>query len=177
MILSYQGKKPRFGKGVYVAPSADIIGDVEVGDRSSIWFQTVIRGDVHYIQIGQCSNVQDGSVLHVFRGEHPLVIGDYVTIGHSVTLHGCTIESNVLIGMGACILNGARIGAGSIVGAGALVAEDTVVPPESLFMGVPAKFIRRLKEGEQRIIRRYADNYLEYTENYLKEHGNSQPLT
>ncbi len=173
MILSYCGKSPRFGKGVYIAPSADIIGDVEIGDRSSIWFQTVVRGDVHYIKIGQCSNVQDGSVLHVMRNEYPLEIGDYVTVGHTVRLHGCVIESNCLIGMGATVLNGARVGAGSIVAAGALVSEKTIIPPESLFMGVPAKFVRRLKESELSMIRHYADNYLEYTETYLKEHGNS----
>jgi carbonic anhydrase/acetyltransferase-like protein (isoleucine patch superfamily) len=173
MILSYQGTRPRIGKGVYIAPSADIIGDVEIGDQSSVWFQVVIRGDVHSIRIGTCSNIQDGSVLHVHRGEYALTLGDYVTVGHSVTLHGCTVESNCLIGMGAIILNNARIGAGSIVAAGALVPENTVVPPESLFMGTPARFIRRLKEAEQEKILQYAKNYLEYKETYLKESSSS----
>lgn len=177
MILSYQGKKPKIAAGVYLAPSTDIIGDVEIGEHSSVWFQTVIRGDVHSIKIGAFSNIQDGSVLHVFRREYPLVIGDYVTVGHSVTLHGCTIESNCLIGMGATILNNARIGTGSIIAAGALIPEDTVVPPNSLFMGVPAKFMRRLKEVEQEIILRYAKNYLEYKDIYLKEHGNFQAIS
>lgn len=169
MILSYQGQTPKIANGVYVAPSADIIGDIEIGEDSSVWFQVVIRGDVHSIKIGRCSNVQDGSVLHVFRGEFPLVIGDYVTVGHSVTLHGCTIESQCLIGMGATILNNAHIGTGSIVAAGALVPENTVVPPHSLFMGVPAKFIRQLREEDHQTILRYANNYLEYKESYLKE--------
>ena len=169
MILAYQGKKPRIGKGVYIAPSADVIGDVEIGEHTSIWFQVVIRGDVHAVRIGTCSNIQDGSVLHVHRGEYALSLGDYVTVGHSVTLHGCTVESNCLIGMGAIILNNARIGAGSIIAAGALVTENTVVPPQSLFMGTPAKFIRRLKEAEQGTILRYARNYMEYKDIYLKE--------
>ncbi|MBZ5552493.1 MAG: gamma carbonic anhydrase family protein [Acidobacteriia bacterium] len=173
MILSYQGKKPRIANGVYIAPSADIIGDVEIGEHSSIWFQVVIRGDVHSVRIGTCSNIQDGSVLHVHRGEYPLTLGDYVTVGHSATLHGCTVESNCLIGMGATVLNNARIGTGSIVAAGSLVPEDTVVPPQSLFMGTPARFIRRLKEAEQEKILQYARNYLEYKEIYLKESGNS----
>ncbi|MBZ5536218.1 MAG: gamma carbonic anhydrase family protein [Acidobacteriia bacterium] len=173
MILSYQGKKPRIAKGVYIAPSADIIGDVEIGEHTSIWFQVVIRGDVHSIRIGTCSNIQDGSVLHVHRGEYALTLGDYVTVGHSVTLHGCTVESNCLIGMGATILNNARIGGGSIIAAGSLVPENTVVPPQSLFMGAPARFIRRLKEAEQKKILQYAKNYLEYKETYLKESSSS----
>ncbi|MFI5173810.1 MAG: gamma carbonic anhydrase family protein [Terriglobia bacterium] len=175
MILSFQGKTPRIAKGVYVAPSADIIGDVEIAEHSSVWFQVVIRGDVHSVRIGSCTNIQDGSVLHVHRGEYALTLGDYVTVGHAVTLHGCTIESTCLIGMGATILNNARVGTGSIIAAGALVTEDTIIPPQSLFMGVPAKFIRRLKEAEQEKILRYARNYLEYKEIYLKEQSSSFP--
>jgi carbonic anhydrase/acetyltransferase-like protein (isoleucine patch superfamily) len=173
MILSFQGKTPRLAKGVYLAPSADVIGDVEIGEHSSIWFQVVVRGDVHSIRIGAYSNIQDGSVLHVHRGEFPLVIGDYVTVGHCVTLHGCTIESNCLIGMGATILNDSRIGSGSIVAAGSLVTEGTKVSSGTLFMGVPAKFIRRLKESEHEEILRYAKNYVEYKAVYLNEKGNS----
>lgn len=173
MILGYRGKKPRIASNCYIAPSADLIGDVEIGEHSSIWFQVVIRGDVHHIRIGSYSNVQDGSVLHVFKGHHPLMIGDYVTVGHSVTLHGCTIESHCLIGMGATILNNARIGTGSIIGAGALVTENTVVPPRSLFLGVPAKFVRHLTDQDQETILRYAQNYLEYKETYLREPSSS----
>jgi carbonic anhydrase/acetyltransferase-like protein (isoleucine patch superfamily) len=171
MIMSYQGKQPRIAKGVYLAPSADVIGDVEIGEDSSIWFQVVVRGDVHWIKIGKCTNIQDRSVVHVHRAECPVVIGDYVTIGHSVTLHGCTIESNCLVGMGATIMNNAVVGAGSIIAAGALLTEGTIVPPGSLFMGSPAKFIRRVEEKEHEGIRRYAENYIGYKETYLKEHG------
>jgi len=155
------------GKGVYVAPSADIIGDVTIGDHSSVWFRAVIRGDVHYIRIGARTNIQDGSVLHVMRGTHPLVLGDDVTVGHNVTLHGCTIESRCLIAMGSVILNGAKIGAGSIIAAGSVVTEGTVVPPNSLFLGVPAHFQRHLNEDDLRIIEAYAQNYVEYKETYL----------
>jgi carbonic anhydrase/acetyltransferase-like protein (isoleucine patch superfamily) len=176
VILSYQGKKPRIAQTVYVAPSADVIGDVEIGEHSSVWFQVVIRGDVHYIKIGAYSNIQDRSVLHTMKDQYPVIIGDYVTVGHSVTLHGCAIESNCLIGMSATILNNARVGAGSIIGAGSLVTENSIVPPNSLFLGAPAKFVRRLEEKEQETILRYAHNYVEYKEIYLKEHGNSQEI-
>ncbi len=155
------------GKGVYVAPSADIIGDVTIGDHSSVWFRVVIRGDVNYIRIGARTNIQDGSVLHVMRGTHPLVLGDAVTVGHNVTLHGCTIESRCLIAMGSVILNGARIGAGSIIAAGSVVTEGTVVPPGSLFLGVPARFQRHLNDEDLKVIERYAQNYVEYKESYL----------
>lgn len=169
MILSFQGKKPSIASTAYIAPSADIIGEVQIGEHSSVWFQVVIRGDVNSIRIGSHTNIQDGSVLHVFKSKSPLIIGDSVTVGHSVTLHGCTIESNCLIGMGATILNNARVGAGSIIAAGALIPEDTVVPPRSIFMGVPAKFVRHLNDADQETILRYAQNYVEYKDLYLKE--------
>ncbi|MDD5543138.1 MAG: gamma carbonic anhydrase family protein [Acidobacteriia bacterium] len=171
MILEYQGVQPKIAAGVYIAPSADIIGDVEIGEDSSVWFQCVLRGDVHYIRIGARSNIQDGSVLHVHRGQFPLVIGNDVTVGHTVTLHGCTIESKCLIGMGCTILNNVKVGSGSIIAAGALVTEGTVVPPRSLFMGVPAKFVRHLNESDEQEILRYARNYVEYRAEYLKAQG------
>lgn len=176
MILAYNGHTPQFGTGVYIAPSADIIGDVVIGDHSSVWFGVVIRGDVHYIRIGARSNIQDGSVLHVMRGTHPLVVGDDVTIGHGCVLHGCTIESRCLISMGAIVLNGAHIGASSIIAAGSVVTEDTRVPPNSLFMGVPAQFRRHLNEEDLKVIERYASNYVAYKEAYL-EAGGSQAAT
>lgn len=169
MIRSYRGVRPRIGAGAYIDESAQVIGDVEIGDRSSVWMCAVVRGDVHYIRIGSETNVQDNSVLHVYREKHPLIVGDRVTVGHSVTLHGCTVESDCLIGMGAVVLNGARIGSGSIIGAGAVVTEGTVVPARSLFLGSPARFKRQLGDEDLQVIRRYAANYVEYTATYLTE--------
>src|SRR5208282_975595 len=123
----------------YVDVSAQVIGDVVLGEDASIWMNTVVRGDVHYIRIGRNTNIQDNSVLHGMLGKWPVVLGDDVTVGHNVTLHGCVIEDRCLIGMGVIILNGARIGAGSIIAAGALIPEETVIPPGSLVMGIPGK--------------------------------------
>src|SRR5579863_6585406 len=126
-IRAYRGKHPQIAASAYIDPAAVIIGDVVIGEDSSVWPCTVIRGDVHHIRIGTRTNIQDGCVLHVMRDEHALVLGDGVTIGHSVTLHGCTIESRCLVGMGSIILNGALIGSGSIIAAGTLVPERTIV--------------------------------------------------
>jgi len=135
MIRSYRGRTPKIPASAYIDPDAVVIGDVTIGEDSSVWPGVVIRGDVNWIRIGARTNIQDGSVLHVMMDTHPLQLGDAVTIGHGVILHGCTIESRVLIGMGSVLLNGAKIGTGSIVAAGTLVPEGTVVPPGSLFMG------------------------------------------
>ena len=167
MILPYNGRTPQIAASAYIADSADLIGDVEIGEHSSVWFRAVLRGDVHFIRLGARSNVQDGSVLHGMKDLYPVVLGDEVTVGHNVTLHGCTIESRCLIGMGATILNNARIGEGSIIAAGSLVVEGTVVPPRSLFMGAPAKFRRHLTDDDLALIRRYASNYVGYKEAYL----------
>ena len=137
MLRSYKGVKPRVGQRVYVDPSAQVIGDVELGDHASVWMNAVVRGDVHSIRIGAHSNIQDNCVVHVFKALHPTVLGDHVTVGHSVTLHGCTIGSYCLIGMGATILNGARIGENSIIAAGTLIPEGMEVPAGSLVMGLP----------------------------------------
>jgi carbonic anhydrase/acetyltransferase-like protein (isoleucine patch superfamily) len=169
MILPYNGQQPQLASGVYVAESADLIGDVVIGRDSSVWFRVVIRGDVNYIRIGARTNIQDGSVLHVMKDTGPLVLGDEVTIGHNVTLHGCTIESRCLIGMGSIVLNYARIGEGSIVAAGSLVPENTVVPPRSLFMGSPAQFRRHLADNDLELIRAYADHYVAYKDSYLAQ--------
>jgi carbonic anhydrase/acetyltransferase-like protein (isoleucine patch superfamily) len=168
-LRSFKGVMPTLGDRTYVDPAATVIGDVVLGDDVSIWPNAVLRGDVHYIRIGARSNVQDNSVLHVMRDTNPLVLGDNVTVGHSVTLHGCTIESRCLIGMGGIVLNGVVIGTGSIVAAGTLIPERTVIPPGSLVMGSPCKVRRQLTDEDQASIDRYAQNYFEYKEIYRAE--------
>jgi carbonic anhydrase/acetyltransferase-like protein (isoleucine patch superfamily) len=168
-IRPYRGKHPQIAASAYIDPAAVIIGDVVIGEDSSIWPCTVIRGDVHHIRIGARTNIQDGCVLHVMRDEWPLTLGDDVTIGHSVTLHGCTIESRCLIGMGAIILNGAHIGTGSIIAAGALIPERTMIPSGSLVMGQPGKVKRSLTEADQTGITDYAQRYVEYKNIYREE--------
>jgi carbonic anhydrase/acetyltransferase-like protein (isoleucine patch superfamily) len=169
VIRTYRGRKPMIAESAYVDAAAVVIGDVTIGEHSSIWPCTVARGDVHWIRIGARTNIQDGSVLHVMRDEFPLSIGDGVTVGHGCVLHGCTIESRVLVGMGSIILNGAKIGAGTIIAAGTLVPEGTVVPPGSLFMGHPGKFRRALTDADQKSIDEYAARYAEYKETYRAE--------
>jgi carbonic anhydrase/acetyltransferase-like protein (isoleucine patch superfamily) len=169
MIRPFKGVAPKIPASCYVDDSAQIIGDVELGEHASIWMNAVLRGDVHSIRVGAHSNVQDCSVLHGMKEQYGVFLGEYVTVGHSVTLHGCVIEDRCLIGMGSVILNGARIGAGSIVAAGTLIPEKTVVEPGSLWMGSPGKFRRKLEEKDQESIMRYARNYLGYAKEYLGE--------
>jgi carbonic anhydrase/acetyltransferase-like protein (isoleucine patch superfamily) len=169
MLRSYQGKSPIVGAGCYIDPSAQVIGDVTLGENSSVWMNAVVRGDVHSIRIGSHSNVQDCSVLHGMRYKHPVQIGDYVTIGHNATVHGCTVEDACLIGMGVVILNGARIGEGSIIAAGALIPEGPIVPPRTLWAGLPAKQRRELTDKDREAILMYANNYIDYTKIYLAE--------
>ena len=145
MIRSYKGVRPTIPATCFVDESAQIIGDVVLGEHASVWMNAVIRGDVHEIRIGAHSNVQDNSVLHGMKQQWGVYLGEYVTVGHSVTLHGCVIEDRCLIGMGSIILNGAKIGAGSIIAAGTLIPEGTVVEPGSLWMGSPGKFRRTLE--------------------------------
>jgi carbonic anhydrase/acetyltransferase-like protein (isoleucine patch superfamily) len=168
-IRAYRGQRPVIATSAYIDPASVIIGDVTIAEDSSVWPMCVIRGDVHHIRIGARTNIQDGSVLHVMRGEWALLLGDEVTVGHSVTLHGCTIESRCLIGMGAIILNGAVVGTGSIVAAGTLIPERTVIPPGSLVMGSPGKVKRTLGESDQAGIRDYAQRYVEYKNIYREE--------
>jgi carbonic anhydrase/acetyltransferase-like protein (isoleucine patch superfamily) len=168
MITTYQGRVPRIASSAFVAPSADVIGDVEIGENASIWFQCVLRGDIELIRVGENSNVQDGSIVHTMLGS-PTVIGKWVTVGHRAILHGCTVEDHCLIGMGAVLLNNVRVGAGSIIAAGAVLPEDSVIPPRSLYMGVPAHFKRQLGEKEQHFIDSHATHYLGYKEVYLTE--------
>jgi carbonic anhydrase/acetyltransferase-like protein (isoleucine patch superfamily) len=169
MIRSFKGTAPKISSTCYVDDSAQIIGDVVLGEHASVWMNAVLRGDVHEIRVGAHSNIQDCSVLHGMKQQYGVYVGEYVTVGHTVTLHGCVIEDRCLIGMGSIILNGAEIGAGSIIAAGTLIPEKTVVEPGSLWMGSPGKFRRKLKKGEDEMIMRYARNYLGYKEEYLKE--------
>jgi carbonic anhydrase/acetyltransferase-like protein (isoleucine patch superfamily) len=169
MIRTFKGITPQFPETCYVDESAQLIGDVRLGEHASIWMNAVLRGDVHEIRVGHYSNIQDNCVLHGMLEEYGVYVGDYVTVGHSVTLHGCKIEDRCLIGMGSIILNGAIVGAGSIIAAGTLVPEKTIIEPNSLWMGSPGKLRRRLEEKDQETILRYAQNYLGYKESYLKE--------
>ena len=169
MVRSYLGYSPVIPGSCYIDISAQIIGQVELAEHSSVWMNAVLRGDVHSIRVGANSNVQDCAVLHGMRYKHPVVVGDWVTIGHNATVHGCVIEDACLIGMGAVVLNGVRIGEGSIIGAGAVITENTVVPANTLWAGVPGKERRKLDPGERESILQYARNYVEYTVNYLKE--------
>ena len=157
---------PRIAATAFVAGSADVIGDVKIGENSSVWFQAVLRGDVAPICIGANTNIQDGTIVHGFPNL-PVTIGDWVTVGHRAVLHACTIENHCLIGIGAVVLNNARIGEGSIVAAGALVVENTVVPPNSLFLGVPARLRRLLTEADRSFIDLHGQHYLQYKERYL----------
>jgi carbonic anhydrase/acetyltransferase-like protein (isoleucine patch superfamily) len=158
---------PAVHESVYVDPSAQVIGDVEIGAESSVWMNAVVRGDVNYIRIGTRSNVQDGTIIHVMHDTHPTIIGDEVTLGHGVIAHGCTIQNRVLIGMGAVLLNGAEIGEDSIVAAGSLVTEGARLPPRSLVMGSPARVKRTLDAGQVASIREYASNYVRYRLDYM----------
>src|SRR5579863_3486825 len=169
MIRPFKSITPTVPATCYVDPSAQLIGDVILGEHASIWMNAVLRGDVHEIRVGAHSNIQDNSVLHGMKQQYGVYVGEYVTVGHSVTLHGCVIEDRCLIGMGSIILNGAKIGAGSIIAAGTLIPEKTVVEPSSLWMGSPGKFRRKLETKDQESIMRYAQNYLGYTEEYLRE--------
>lgn len=172
MIRSYQGHTPTIPDSCYVDVSAQVIGDVVLGDHSSVWMNAVIRGDVHSIRIGSHSNVQDCAVLHGMRYKYPVIVGDYVTIGHNANVHGCVIEDVCLIGIGATILNNARIGEGSIVAAGAVIPEGMVIPPRSLVAGVPGKIRRDLTSDDREEILIYARNYLDYVKMYLQEQKN-----
>ena len=161
LVLPFDGNEPCFGEDVFLAPSAVVVGDVQLGDRASIWYGTVLRGDVHSISVGEDSNVQDGAVLHGTLGEWPVVIGRRVSIGHAATVHGAVVEDDVLIGIGARVLDGARIGALSLVAAGTLVREGLRVPPRSLVAGVPGVVKRELTEREIELVRRTPGRYRE----------------
>jgi gamma-carbonic anhydrase len=166
MLRPYRGRLPVVHPTAYVDASAQVIGDVEIGADSSVWMNAVVRGDVNTIRIGDRSNVQDGTVVHVMHDTHPTTIGDDVTIGHAAVVHGCTIGNRVLIGMSATILNGAVIGEDSIVAAGSLVTEGAVIPPRSLVMGSPAKVRRALTDEDVASILEFSANYVRYKKDY-----------
>ena len=163
-ILSVQGKDPQFGENCFIAPNATIAGDVTMGSDFSIWFNAVLRGDVHYIKMGNKVNVQDGAVVHCTYLKHPTTIGNNVSIGHNALVHGCTIHDNVLIGMGSIVMDGCVVHSNSIIAAGAVVLEGTIVEEGSIYAGVPAKKVKMVSEamitGE---INRIADNYVKYS--------------
>ena len=169
MIRTYRGIKPTIPKSVFIEETAVVLGDVVIGEDSSVWFHAVVRGDVHYIRIGSRTNVQDLCVLHVTHDTHPLIIGNDVTIGHHVVLHGCAVKDRILIGMGAIVMDGVEIGEDSVVGAGALITEGTIVPPKSLILGAPAKVKRSVSDKELAWIKESAENYVRYAREYLSD--------
>jgi len=173
VIKPYKGIFPKIHPTVYLSDNVYVIGDVEIGEDSSVWFGSVVRGDVNYIRIGKRTNIQDNSVVHVTHDTHPTIIGDNVTVGHRVILHGCTLGNNILVGMGAVIMDGAEIEDYVLVGAGALITPNKKIPSGVLVAGVPAKIVRDLKEEEIKLIEESAENYVMYKNEYLKtqEHG------
>lgn len=171
MIQELNGKTPQIGNGTFVAPSADIIGDVRIGKNCSIWYHTTLRGDVMPIVIGDETNIQDNTVIHGTYKKCGAVIGNKVTVGHSVILHGCKIGDLVLVGMGAIIMDQAEIPSRSIVGAGSLVTEDAKFPEGHLILGRPAKAVRPLNEKELAFLPQSAQNYMDYMKWYESEEG------
>jgi len=169
MIRPFRGIHPQIHPTAYVEPSAQVIGDVHLGEEASIWCNCTVRGDIHYIRIGDRSNVQDNSVLHVRNGTHPVILESEVTVGHSVILHGCYVERGCLIGIGSILLDDVRIGELSLVAAGSLVSPGTIIPPRSLVMGSPAKVKRPLTDAEVASLEAFWKNYVEYTHEYRKE--------
>jgi carbonic anhydrase/acetyltransferase-like protein (isoleucine patch superfamily) len=169
LIHAYRGKVPTLGKRVFIVDSTEIIGDVTIGDDSSVWFNTVVRGDINVIRIGARTNIQDGCILHVVHDTHALTIGSGVTVGHGVILHGCTVGDGCLIGMGAIVLDGAKVGDGSLVAAGSLVKMNDEIPPGVLAAGSPAKVVRPLTDEETASLEQTALNYMAYVRNYRGE--------
>ncbi len=167
VVKPYRGIMPRIHPSVYLSENVYIIGDVEIGEDSSVWFGTVIRGDVNYVRIGRRTNIQDNSVVHVTHDTHPTVVGDNVTVGHRAVLHGCVLGNNILVGMGAVIMDGVEIEDYVLIGAGALVTPNKRIPSGVLVAGVPAKIVRDLREEEIRLIEESAENYVRYKNEYL----------
>lgn len=167
MIRAVLGKRPVLGRGVFLAETCAVIGDVELGDEASVWYGAVVRGDVMPIRIGARTNIQDNTVIHVTSGKYGTVIGADCTIGHAAIIHACTVEEFCLVGMGATLLDGCVIGRGSFVGAGALVTPGTVIPPGSLVLGSPAKVKRPITDDEREQIEYGAAHYVELTRDYL----------
>ncbi|MBK8230043.1 MAG: gamma carbonic anhydrase family protein [Candidatus Eisenbacteria bacterium] len=170
-VIPFRGTRPVLGDGVFIAPGVTVIGDVIVAEKSSLWYGTVVRGDVHFIRIGRETNIQDNCVVHVTADTHSVSIGDRVTVGHGAIIHGATLEDGCLIGMGAQILDGARVGEGSLIGAGSLVAPGDRIPPGVLALGSPAKVRRPLNAEERERVRKAADQYMEYALQHARELG------
>ena len=166
MIHDFEDKTPSIDESCFIASSADIIGDVKMGKDSSVWFGSVLRGDMHYIQIGSRTNIQDNCTVHVTTDLHPTIIGNEVTIGHNVIVHGCTIEDRCLIGMGAIIMDGAVVGTGSLVAAGALVSPGMIIPSNSLVVGLPGKIVRQTTDKENTEIIERAQHYIDFSNKY-----------
>jgi gamma-carbonic anhydrase len=161
MIMEFRGKRPKVDPTAFIVHSALVIGDVEVGPGANIWFQSIVRGDTNYIRIGACCNIQDACVLHVERETHPLILEDDAVLGHRVVVHGCRIRRGALVGIGAIVLNGAEVGEEAIVGAGAVVTPNSIIPPRTLALGMPARPVRALTENDLAAIRQTRQNYLE----------------
>ena len=172
MIRSFRGVQPQIHETAYVDPSAQVIGDVHLGEESSVWCNAVLRGDMFYIRIGNRTNIQDNSVIHTRTGEKPTILEDEVTVGHSVTLHGCYVEHGSLIGIGAIVLDDVRVGAQSLVAAGSLISPGTIIPPRSLVMGMPARVKRPLTDEEVASLNLFWQNYVTYSREYLREKPN-----
>lgn len=173
IVQPYKGVFPKIHPSVYLSENVYVIGDVEIGEDSSVWFGSVVRGDVNYIRIGKRTNIQDNSVVHVTHDTYPTIIGDNVTVGHRVILHGCTLGNNILVGMGAIVMDGVEIEDYVLVGAGALITPNKKIPSGVLVAGVPAKIIRDLKEEEIKLIEESAENYVRYKNEYLKTQEHS----
>ena len=169
MIRPFRDKHPQVAATAFIEESAQVIGDVHIGEHSSVWFNAVVRGDVFHIRIGDRTNVQDGTVIHVSNGTHATILEDEVTVGHNVTLHGCHIEKGSLIGIGSIVMDGVRVGAQSLVAAGSLCSPDTQIPPRSLVMGSPARVKRPLTDEEVSGLNLFWQNYIEYTRIYKEE--------
>jgi len=169
MIRPFRGVQPQIPASAYVDVSAQVIGDVHLGEQSSVWCNAVLRGDMFYIRVGDRSNIQDNCVVHTRTGSNPTILEDEVTIGHSVTLHGCYIEHGALIGIGSIVLDDARVGAQSLVAAGSLISPGTVIPPRSLVMGVPARVKRPLSAEEVLGLNAFWQNYVDYLLHYQNE--------
>lgn len=169
LIREIKEKKPQIDNSVFIAPGSQIMGEVTIKKNASIWYNAVLRGDIGPITIGEMTNIQENSSLHIDYG-YPLILGNKITVGHGAILHGCTINENCLIGMGSTILNDVVIGKNSIVGAGALVTEGTEIPPESLVVGVPGKVIRKLKKEETEKITKSAEEYFQLAQEHKKTH-------
>jgi carbonic anhydrase/acetyltransferase-like protein (isoleucine patch superfamily) len=169
MIRPFGGIHPQIPESAYVDVSAQVIGDVQLGEQSSIWCNAVLRGDMFYIRVGNRTNIQDNCVVHTRTGSHPTILEDEVTVGHSVTLHGCHVERGALIGIGSIVLDDARVGAQSLVAAGSLISPGTIIPPRSLVMGIPARVKRPLTDEEVMGLDAFWKNYVEYVPKYKRE--------